>query len=171
VFMQEKDDMLLMEKEDYRKGYQNSIMQFQKQYNLRNKKVAANPPKGPQDDFPSSSQAEEISSQKDVPEKDKKKEDSPRKVPETKKDLIIKEVEKTQPSFSFESEMAKIKNSIPFNELIRNVEYRSQIIKMLKMEQAYDTLNLQDDHPAILFGPRVEESGDEGDVPPFYISP
>jgi hypothetical protein len=41
---------------------------------------------------------------------------------------------------------------------------------MLKMEEAPDTLNVQDDHPAILFGPRVEESGDVDDVPPFYVS-
>jgi ribonuclease HI len=41
---------------------------------------------------------------------------------------------------------------------------------MLKMEEASDTLNIQDDHLAILFGPRVEECGEDGDVPPFYIS-
>jgi hypothetical protein len=29
---------------------------------------------------------------------------------------------------------------------------------------------VQDDHPAIFFSPRVEESGDDGDVPPFYIN-
>jgi hypothetical protein len=29
---------------------------------------------------------------------------------------------------------------------------------------------VQNDHPAILFGPQVEESGDDGDVHPFYIS-
>jgi hypothetical protein len=38
---------------------------------------------------------------------------------------------------------------------------------MLKMEEASDTLNVQDDHPAILFGPRVEESGNVDDVPSF----
>jgi hypothetical protein len=31
-------------------------------------------------------------------------------------------------------------------------------------------LNIQDDHPAILFGPRIEESSDVDDVPPFYVS-
>jgi len=41
---------------------------------------------------------------------------------------------------------------------------------MLKMEEAYDTLNVKYDHPTIVFGPRVEESGDDGDVPPFYVS-
>jgi hypothetical protein len=66
--------------------------------------------------------------------------------------------------------MAKIKISVPFNELIRKGEYREKIIKMLKMGGTPDTLNVQDDHPAILFGPRVEETSDTEDVPPFYVS-
>ena len=32
-----------------------------------------------------------------------------------------------------------------------------------------DAVNLQDDKPTILFGPRVE-SQDEDEVPPFYIN-
>ena len=36
-------------------------------------------------------------------------------------------------------------------------------------ERTFDTLNLQDDHPTFLFGPRVEENDDD-EVPPFYIS-
>ena len=38
---------------------------------------------------------------------------------------------------------------------------------------SFDILNLQDDYPMILFGPRVENKGhdkEDGDVPPFYIS-
>ena len=66
--------------------------------------------------------------------------------------------------------MAKFKIFVPFNELIKNNEYRNQIIKMLKMEENYDTLNIQDDHPTILFGPCVEESSDVDEVPPFYAS-
>jgi hypothetical protein len=65
--------------------------------------------------------------------------------------------------------MAKIKISALFNELIKNGEYGNHIIKMLKMEELPDTLNIQDDHPSILFGPRVEECGDVDDVPPFYV--
>ena len=38
------------------------------------------------------------------------------------------------------------------------------------MGQTYDILNIQDDHPTILFGPRVEESSENEEVPPFYIS-
>lgn len=40
---------------------------------------------------------------------------------------------------------------------------------MLKFEDSSDTVNLQDDKPTIMFGPRVESS-QEYDVPPFYIS-
>jgi hypothetical protein len=43
----------LKEKEDYGKGYQNAIMEFQKQYNLINKKTTTNPPKDPKYDIPS----------------------------------------------------------------------------------------------------------------------
>jgi hypothetical protein len=103
-------------------------------------------------------------------EKGKFKEEPPKKIPEARKEAVIKEVEKSPSPFNFESEMDKIKIYVPFNELIKNGEYRNQIIKMLKMEEAPDTLNVQDDHPAILFGPRVEESGDVDDVPPFYVS-
>jgi hypothetical protein len=66
--------------------------------------------------------------------------------------------------------MEKIKICVPLNELIKNNEYRNHIIKMLKMEETFDTLNIQNDNPAILFGPRVEESSDADEVPPFYVS-
>jgi hypothetical protein len=161
-------------------GLQNAIMQFQRQYNLRNQKVPANPPKGnppkgnptkeAQSNIPSSSQPKKDSTAKDVVDKGKKKEESQKKIPETRKEIVTKEVEKTSSSFNFESEMAKIKIYVPFNELIKNNEYRNQIIKMLKMEQTSDTLNIQDDHPTILFGPRVEENSDAEEVPPFYVS-
>jgi hypothetical protein len=97
-------------------------------------------------------------SKKETQDKDNKKEYSPRKVPEVRKEEAIKEVEKVQLPFNFESEMEKIKIFVPFNELIRNVEYKNKSIKMLRMEQTSDTLNVQYDHPAILFGPWVEES-------------
>ena len=41
---------------------------------------------------------------------------------------------------------------------------------MLKMGQTSDTLNIQDDHLAILFGPRVDESSENEEVLPFYVS-
>jgi hypothetical protein len=66
--------------------------------------------------------------------------------------------------------MDKIKIYVPFNELIIKGEYREKIIKMLKMGGTPDTLNIQDDHPAIIFGLRVEETHDTKDIPPFYVS-
>jgi hypothetical protein len=41
---------------------------------------------------------------------------------------------------------------------------------MLKMGRTPNTLNVQDDHPAIMFGPRVEETSDIEDMTPFYVS-
>lgn len=40
-----KKESMPIETKDYKKGYQNVIMEVQKQYNLRNKKVPINPPK------------------------------------------------------------------------------------------------------------------------------
>jgi hypothetical protein len=65
--------------------------------------------------------------------------------------------------------MAKIKIYVSFNELIKNGEYRNQVIKMLKIEEAPDTLIIQYDHPTILFGPCVEDSDNVDDVPPLYV--
>jgi hypothetical protein len=78
-FMQDNDDMLSMETKEFKKGYQNAIMQLQKQYNLRSKKVHANPLKGNptrelQINTPSSSQPNKDISTKDTMEKGKSKE-------------------------------------------------------------------------------------------------
>jgi hypothetical protein len=173
--MLETDDTLSWEMEEFRKGYHNAIMQFQKKYNLRSRKASTepqqtNPIREPLADTPSTSRPKKDNPTKDATEKGKSKEEVPRKAPETSRETGVKEVEKVSPPFNFENEMAKIKISIPFNELIKKGEYRDQIIKMLKMGETPDTLNVQDDHPAILFGPRMEETGDTEDVPPFYVS-
>jgi hypothetical protein len=89
---------------------------------------------------------------------------------ESSREASGKEVEKACPPFNFEHEMSKIKIYVPFNKLIRKGEYQDKIIKMLKMGQTPDTLNVQDDHPAIMFGSRVEETSDIEDVPSFYVS-
>lgn len=41
---------------------------------------------------------------------------------------------------------------------------------MIKYEETYDSLNLQDDHPKIMFGPCAQTSIKFEVVPPFYIS-
>ena len=57
--------------------------------------------------------------------KDDLKEDAIKKFQDTKKDANIKEIKISQPAFSLENEISKIKISIPFNELLRNLEYKN----------------------------------------------
>ena len=97
----------------------------------------------------------------------------PKNISKEKKDPNLKDEEKDKSLFSLENEISKVKISIPFSELIKNNEYRKHILKMFKPDQiSFDILNLQDDYPTVLFGPRVEERDfeEDGDVPPFYIS-
>jgi hypothetical protein len=107
---------------------------------------------------------------KDAMENTKLKEEAANKTPEASQETGGKEVEKVCPPFNFEHEMAKFKISVPFNELIINGEYGEKIIKMLKIGGTPDTLNIQDDHPAILFGLHIEETSDIEDVTLFYLS-
>ena len=67
--------------------------------------------------------------------------------------------DKTIVPFSFETEISKLKVSLPFNEIYRNNEYMNQLLKMPKNENKsilLDVINLQDDTPAIVFGSRME---------------
>ena len=86
---------------------------------------------------------------------------------EVKKDLVT--VERPSPPFNLQNEIAKIKISVPFNEILRNLEYRGKLSRMIKSKETYDSLNLQDDHPKIMFGPWAQTSLKSEDVPPFCI--
>ena len=77
---------------------------------------------------------------------------------------------KTQSTFNLESEIAKIKISVPLSELATQDVYKGQILKALNLGENNDTVNLNDDQPALLFGPKIEGKFQEGVVPPFYIS-
>ena len=91
---------------------------------------------------------------------------SPQKLPEQ---TVVKRKELTLAKtasrpFSFESEVDKLKMSLPFSKICRNTECRDQLIKMLKSDDGSmlsDTINLQDDNPTILFGPRMEPNDDD----------
>ena len=71
---------------------------------------------------------------------------------EIKRDLI----ERSAPPFNLQAEISKVKIAIPFNEIIRIPEYRGKLSHMIKSEETSDTLNLQDDKPKIMFGPRLK---------------
>jgi hypothetical protein len=129
-----------------------------------------NPIKNPPVETPSTSQPRSNNVTKDVMEKAKSMEEVAKKAPETGWEVSRKEVEKTYMPFNFEHEMAKIKISVLFSELIRKGEYREKIIKIMKMGRTPDTLNIQYDHPAILFVLCVEDTNDTEDVPSFYVS-
>ena len=43
------------------------------------------------------------------------------------------EVEKVAPIFNLQTELSKVKISIPFNELLRNKEYRDKLTGMVKV--------------------------------------
>ena len=81
------------------------------------------------------------------------------------------DVERVGSSFNLQNELSKLKISVPFNELLRNNEYRNTITKMVKGqgELQSDILELNDDNPTISFGPKVENIENE-EVPPFYLS-
>ena len=63
-----------------------------------------------------------------------------------------------------------MKISIPFNELLRNKEYRDKIIDMVRSQGEFqpDILEVADDAPTIVFGSKVENVDDE-EAPPFYL--
>ena len=56
---------------------------------------------------------------------------------DVQRDKVIKkatpiEVEKISAGFNLQNELSKLKISVPFNELLRNTEYRDTISKMVK---------------------------------------
>ena len=79
-------------------------------------------------------------------------------------------VTKSQSTFNLESEIAKIKISVPLFELATQDVYIGQILKALNLGENSDTVNLSDDQPTLLFGLKIEGKFQEGVVPPFYIS-
>ena len=109
-----------------------------------------------------------------VNKEQKKEKILPQELPEmtleNKKEIVLAEA--VVKPFNFEFEVSKMKLSLPFNEICRNTEYRKQLIKMVKSDVAseyLDTVNLQDNNPTILFGPRMDPN-DDNEVPPFYVT-
>ena len=64
-----------------------------------------------------------------------------------------------------------MKISIPFNELLRNREYRDKIADMVRSQGEFqqDILEVEDDAPTIFFGSKIENVDDD-EAPPFYLS-
>ena len=77
---------------------------------------------------------------------------------------------KNQIPFSLEQEISKIKIFVPLTELATQNVYRIQILKALNIEDHNDIVNLNDDQPELIFGPKIEGRYQEGPVPTFYVS-
>ena len=65
--------------------------------------------------------------------------------------------------FNLQSKLAKLKISIPFNELLRNQEYRDTITKMVKNlgEAQPDILEVTYDNPIIVLGSNIDNVDNE----------
>ena len=156
------------------------MLTFQRQLNLRNRDTIISKPQKKDDinrdstsgvdkttkdrkDNEKSRNVKQTNVNKLVAKKEPRKEKfSPQELPEQtvekKKDLVLADIDNIP--FSFESTVAKINMYLPFTEICRNTEYRDQLIKMLKSDDnsiLSDTVNLQDDSPTILFGPRITQ--------------
>jgi len=71
--------------------------------------------------------------------------------------------------FNLESEIGKLKISIPLLELAKHDVYRQQIQKSLQMLEVKDDVNDLDDTQELLFGLEVNGKTVNGAVLPFYI--
>ena len=162
---------------EYQKGYQNLMIAFQRQLNLRNRYlVISNPHKKVVDNQASTSAPNNNtnfrgSNNNQIKAKDKSLvQDSFVKNVENRKDVVI--IDKTIVPFIFETKISKLKVSLPFNEICRNNEYRNQLLKMLRNESKFilsNVINIQDDTPVIVFCPIMENIVEEY-VPPFYVT-
>jgi ribonuclease HI len=83
----------------------------------------------------------------------------------------IREIPKHTSPFNFEHEIQKIRIPVPLTELIKHGEFKKCFSNLLKSEASgpsTDFINLQDEKPAVVLGPMVEDKDDSS--PPFYTS-
>jgi hypothetical protein len=83
----------------------------------------------------------------------------------------VRNPDKVPFSFSFESEIQKVKIPIALMELMKNDAFKQTILKSLEpkpMTTVVDVINLQDDKPTIFLSPMVEDR--EETSQPFYVS-
>ena len=72
--------------------------------------------------------------------------------------------------FNLETEIGKLKVSIPLSELAKHEVYREQISGSLQISENIDAVNVLDDQPELIFGSEVNGKSVDGGVPPFYVS-
>jgi hypothetical protein len=83
----------------------------------------------------------------------------------------IREILKLTSSFNFEHEIQKIRIPVPLTELIKHEGFKKSFFELLQSEVSClptDSINLQDEKPAVILGLMVEDRNDSS--PPFYTS-
>jgi ribonuclease HI len=83
----------------------------------------------------------------------------------------IRKIPKPTSSFNFGHEIQKTRIPVPLTELIKHGEFKRCFSKPLQSEASClptDSINLQDEKPAVVLGPMVEDRDDSS--PPFYTS-
>jgi hypothetical protein len=133
-------------------------------YSLRSKKKEGNPDVLDQP-------TREENPAKDVADSNKEKE--VQKPPPMVKGLIpeVKEILKPPPFFNFDHEIQKLRIPVPLSELVKHEDFKKSLFKLLQSEptsHSIDSVNLQDEKPAVILGPLVEDRDDSS--PPFYTS-
>lgn len=89
--------------------------------------------------------------QTELPTEDNK--ENTTQTPISKEEII--HLGETQTPFNIQTEIAKLKISIPLTKLIRNDSYKAQITKKLNIVEGEDSINLNDDQPELIFGTKV----------------
>lgn len=72
--------------------------------------------------------------------------------------------------FNLETEIGKLKISIPLSELAKHEVYREQINRSLQISENRDAVNVLDDQPELIFGVEVNGKIVDGGIPTFYVS-
>lgn len=86
-----------------------------------------------------------------------------------KRDIIQKEVDKSS-SLNLETKISKLKVSIPLTELVKNSHYKSDIVKMMKVDPMSNMVNVEDDQPELIFCPTIDGQSEDSEVHPFSLS-
>ena len=135
------------ESEQYQRGYLHAIDDVHRKLKLRNRDVTVN--KGRLDQNQPSSSQQNIEKRK---QKQKEPINKVEKVKEVRQPALV-DVEKVVSIFNLQSKLSKLKVSIPFNELLRNKEYKNKISDMVKNQGDFqpDILEVADDAHTIVF--------------------
>jgi hypothetical protein len=83
----------------------------------------------------------------------------------------VREILKPPSSFIYKHEIKNIRISVPILELVKHEYFKRRLSKMLHPEPSphcTDSVNVQDEKPAVILGPLVEDRDDSS--PPFYTS-